>query len=116
MQTDETDPEPERLAFDEKINVAVTVARECAGAEKHDDADDQHRQHSEKQKISALAMHQFREAMAPTENCVRAHLLFARSSSLFGFRLGRNDQFLSDLQFVRIIDVVQPPADRRTRP
>ena len=41
MQTAKPNPEPESLAFDEKVNVAVAVTRKSAGAEKHDDSDDQ---------------------------------------------------------------------------
>src|SRR5205085_9719105 len=54
---DETDAEPDRLAFHEEIHVAMAVLRERARAEKHDDADDQHPQHSQEQEVSALAMH-----------------------------------------------------------
>src|SRR2546428_401954 len=35
----------------------MAVARESAGAEKHDDADHQHAQHSNEQNVSAFAMH-----------------------------------------------------------
>ena len=52
-----SDAEPNRLSLHEKINVSVTVPRKRAGAEKHDDADDQHSQHSQEQEISALTMH-----------------------------------------------------------
>src|SRR2546421_8755624 len=50
-------PEPDGLTLNEKINVAVAVARECARAEKHHDPDDEHAEDSEEQKVSALAMH-----------------------------------------------------------
>ena len=53
----EPDAEPDGLALNEKINVAVAVARECARAEKHHDPDDEHAENSEEQKVSALAMH-----------------------------------------------------------
>jgi hypothetical protein len=32
---------PHRLAFDEKINVSVTITCKCARAEKHDNSDDE---------------------------------------------------------------------------
>ena len=47
-QNRQADPEPERLAFDKKINIAVGIARKRAGAEKHDHPDDEHRQHRQK--------------------------------------------------------------------
>ena len=47
-QNGKANPEPERLAFDKEVNVAVSIARECAGAEKHDHPDDEHRQHRQK--------------------------------------------------------------------
>ena len=94
MQTDEAHAEPDRLAFDEKINVVVAITRECARAEQHDDADDQHAKHCEKQDVSALAMHR------------RSSRLLARTSSPFVVFAGI-DQFLSNLKFVRIIDVIQ---------
>src|SRR4051812_39877797 len=50
-------PQPDRLAFHKKIHVAVAVLGKRARAEKHDDADHQHPQDSEEQKISALPMH-----------------------------------------------------------
>ena len=51
------DAEPDHLSLHEKIDVAVTVARERTGAEKHDDADDQHAENGQEQEISTLAMH-----------------------------------------------------------
>src|SRR2546430_5801980 len=53
----ESHAQPDRLAFHEKIHVAMAVLRERARAEKHDDADDQHPQDSQEQKVSALAVH-----------------------------------------------------------
>src|SRR5437660_6303078 len=53
----EPHPEPDRLALNEKINVAMAVPRERARAEKHHDPDDEHAENSEEQKVSALAMH-----------------------------------------------------------
>src|SRR4051812_11350920 len=54
---DEADAEPGRLAFHEKIHVAMAVLRERACAEKHDNPDDEHPQDSEEQEVSTLAMH-----------------------------------------------------------
>src|SRR4051794_12732171 len=54
----EPDAEPDRLAFHEEERVAVAVARKCARTEKHHDADHEHREHSDEQDVSALAMHQ----------------------------------------------------------
>ena len=53
----EADTEPNQLSLHEKIDVAMTVSRERAGAEKHDDADNEHAKNSQEQKIGALAMH-----------------------------------------------------------
>ena len=52
-----SNPYPRCLAFDEKINVAMTVARVRAGAEKHYDADHKQSQHCEKKDVGALTMH-----------------------------------------------------------
>ncbi len=49
--------EPDRLAPDEKIDVPVTVARESARAKKHDDTDDEHAEHGEKQNVGAFTVH-----------------------------------------------------------
>ena len=54
---DQPNPEPHRLAFHEKVIVAMAVLRERAGAEEHDDADDQHREHGQRKDVSALTMH-----------------------------------------------------------
>ena len=51
------DSEPNRLASDEEVNIAMTVARKGARAEKHDDADDEHAEHGQKQDVSAFTMH-----------------------------------------------------------
>ena len=61
----QSDSKPERLAFDEEINVTMSIARKRAGAEKHDDADDQHRQHCQKKKIRALALHSYARFTSP---------------------------------------------------
>src|SRR5947209_2754104 len=53
----QSNTEPNRLSFDEKINVAVRIPRKRARAEKHDDADDEHREHREEKEVSALALH-----------------------------------------------------------
>src|SRR5437867_11538928 len=37
---DQSNPDPNRLAFDEEIDVSMAVARVCARAEKHHDPDD----------------------------------------------------------------------------
>jgi hypothetical protein len=47
-QNGKANPEPERLAFDKEVNIAMSIAREGAGAEKHDHPDDEHRQHRQK--------------------------------------------------------------------
>jgi hypothetical protein len=54
---DKSHTQPDRLALDEKIHVAMAVFRKSARAGKHDDADGEHPQNSQAQKISALAMH-----------------------------------------------------------
>ncbi len=51
------DSEPNRLASDEKVNIAMTVARKGTRAEKHDDADDEHAEHGQKQDVSTFTMH-----------------------------------------------------------
>jgi hypothetical protein len=43
---DQPNPDPNRLAFNEKIDVAMAVARVGARAEKHHDANDEQSQHS----------------------------------------------------------------------
>jgi hypothetical protein len=53
----ETNPKPERLTFEEKISIAVTLARKCARAKERNDADDEQAQHSEEQNVSAFTMH-----------------------------------------------------------
>ena len=53
----QSDSEPNSLAFDEKIDVAVTIAGKSAGAEKHDDADHEHDEHGHEHEICAFAMH-----------------------------------------------------------
>ena len=83
-------PEPERLAFNEKVNVVVTITRERARAEKHNDADYQHAEHSEKQDVSALAVHR------------GMRLLLGLLRLWF-----RHEQFLSNLKFARIINMIQ---------
>lgn len=111
-----TDPEshaqPDDLAFNEKINVAVAVPRERARAEKHHDPDDQHAENSQKQKVSALAMHLscVAEAVALAQTAAAGNATSLANSLVCLLRFGwfrRDDQLLSDLQFVRIIDVVR---------
>src|ERR1700674_491129 len=53
----ESHAQPDGLALDEKINVAVAIAGERARAEKHHDPDDEHAENSQEQKVRALAMH-----------------------------------------------------------
>jgi hypothetical protein len=43
-----TDAKPGGLAFDEEVNVTMTVARKRACAEKHDNADNEQAKHSQK--------------------------------------------------------------------
>src|SRR5205823_3479525 len=50
----QTNSQPERLAFEEKISVAVAVAGKSAGAEKHHDADDEQSQHRNEEEVSAF--------------------------------------------------------------
>ena len=64
----ESNPEPNRLPFDEKINVSMAVTRKRARAEKHDDADDEQSQHGEKKDIGALTMH--KSGRAPLLHCI----------------------------------------------
>ena len=54
-------PEPNRLPFDEKINVSMTVARKRARAKEHDNPDNEKSQHSEEKDIGALTMHGYVE-------------------------------------------------------
>src|SRR5690348_7257143 len=53
----QADTDPNRLTFDEEINVSMAVTGECACAEKHHDADDQQSEHREKKNVGALTMH-----------------------------------------------------------
>jgi hypothetical protein len=53
----ESNPDPNRLAPDEKINVAMAVACVCACAEKHHNANDKKSQHSQKEYVSAFTTH-----------------------------------------------------------
>ena len=48
MQATRPIPSQNRLTFDEEINVAMAVAGKRAGAEKHDDADDEQAEHGAK--------------------------------------------------------------------
>src|SRR5207302_2049961 len=82
--------EPERLPFQEEIGIAVTVTGKCTRAEKHHNADDQQAQHSDEQKVSALSMH-----------------YCSVSDLLRFFRFGWDQQFLADLKFARVIDVIE---------
>ena len=43
----QSNPEPNRLPLDEKINVSMAIERKGARAEKHDDADNEQPQHSQ---------------------------------------------------------------------
>jgi len=43
----QSNPEPNRLPLDEKINISMTIARKGARAEQHDDTDDEQPQHSQ---------------------------------------------------------------------
>ena len=61
MQTAKANPEPNCLAFDEKINISVTIARKRARAKEHDNPDNEKSQHSEKKNIGALTMHGYVE-------------------------------------------------------
>src|ERR1700730_8671503 len=54
---DKANSQPKGLAFDEKINITVTVARKGTRAKKHYDPAHEKTEHGQKQKISALAMH-----------------------------------------------------------
>src|ERR1043166_3259124 len=49
--------EPDGLAPNKKIDVAMFVLGESARAKKHHDADDEHRQHGQEQNVGALTMH-----------------------------------------------------------
>jgi hypothetical protein len=98
----EANAEPDHLSLYEKIDVTVTVARERTRAEKHDDADDQHAENCQEQKIGTLAMHLYGGGgTAPTGKNVaqvarRARPLssiFIIPSSVCWF--GWDDQFLS---------------------
>jgi hypothetical protein len=44
---DQSNPEPNRLSLDKKVNVSMAVARKGTRAEKHDDPDDEQSQHSQ---------------------------------------------------------------------
>src|ERR1044071_4651966 len=48
----EANSEPSHLSLHKKIDVTMTVARERARAEKHDDTDDQHAKNCQEQEIS----------------------------------------------------------------
>ena len=54
----QSNPEPNGLPLDEKINVAVCVPGKSAGTEKHHNADDEHCEHSQKKKMCAFSVHQ----------------------------------------------------------
>src|SRR5262245_8999951 len=54
---DEPKTEPNCLSLHKKINVTMTVAGESTRAKEHDDANDQHAQNGQEQKIGTLAMH-----------------------------------------------------------
>ena len=49
--------QPKSLTFDKKIDIAMAVACKRARAKKHDNADDKHAKHGDKQDISAFTMH-----------------------------------------------------------
>ena len=89
---DEPHPKPRRLAFDEKINIAMRIARESARAKQHNDADHEHQQHRDEHDVGAFAMHQMSVPQLAID--------------FFCLRFLRDDQLLADLQFVRIIDVI----------
>src|SRR5438477_2140582 len=97
---DESNADPDRLAFHEEIHVAVAVLRERARAEKHDDADDQHPQHSEKQEVSTLAMHSvFLDPIDSLLRFFRFSLFFRRALFFRDSLLFRrwDDELLADL-------------------
>ena len=54
---DQTNSEPNRLVFEEKVRVAMAVFGKSAGAEKHHDADDEQSQHRNEQEVSAFSVH-----------------------------------------------------------
>ena len=57
------EPDPNCLAFDEKVNVAMAVACVRAGAEKHHDADDEQSQHRQKQDVGTLTTHRLNSSL-----------------------------------------------------
>ena len=101
--------EPNRLSFNEKIDIAMTVSRKRARAKKHDDTDHQQPQHRQKEDVSALTVHNQlggenrRSRRRPPLQlaCVSFFLLVCAC------RLGWNEQLLSDLQFARVLDVIE---------
>ena len=49
--------EPECLALDEKIDIAVAFLRKGAGAEKHDDAESGQRNNGEQKGVDSVPLH-----------------------------------------------------------
>ena len=95
MQATKPNPEPESVPAHEKINVAVAVPGERAGAEKNNDADGEQPEDSEKQNVGALPVHQERLRASCSDFVLRLLLWPARC------------EFLSDLKFARIVDLIQ---------
>src|SRR5262249_13379636 len=58
----QSNPNPNCLAFNEKINVAMAIACVCACAEKHHNANDKQSQHCQKKYVSAFTMHEISNA------------------------------------------------------
>jgi len=87
----------------------MTVARKRARAEKHDDTDHQQPQHSQKEDVSALTVHN--QLGGENRRSLRRPPLQLACVSFFSLvcvcRLGRNEQLLSDLQFARVLDVIE---------
>src|SRR5205085_2512785 len=54
----EANSKPDRLMFEKKVRIAMTVLGKSAGAEKHHDADDEQSQHRNKQEVSAFPIHE----------------------------------------------------------
>ena len=69
-QNRDPNSKPESLAFDEKVHIAVGITCKSAGAEQHDDSDDEHGQHRQKKEICALALHYDLRPMVPTADWV----------------------------------------------